>query len=75
MKNYKRLLLLLLPYKKELIIGTVFLIAASMTNLAVPLYIRNLVDIVMVEKNLAHLNSIALAISGLFLIQFRPLDV
>ena len=69
MKNYKRLLLLLLPYKKELIIGTVFLIAASMTNLAVPLYIRNLVDIVMVEKNLAHLNSIALAISGLFLIQ------
>ncbi|MBT4258361.1 MAG: ABC transporter ATP-binding protein [Nitrospina sp.] len=69
MKNYKRLLLLLLPYKKELIIGTVFLIAASMTNLAVPLYIRNLVDIVMVEKNLARLNSIALAISGLFLIQ------
>jgi len=49
MKNYKRLLLLLLPYKKELIIGTIFLIAASMTNLAVPLYIRNLVDIVMVE--------------------------
>ena len=69
MKNYKRLLLVLLPYKKKLLIGTVFLIAASATNLAVPLYIRNLVDIVMVEKNLAHLNSIALAISVLFLIQ------
>ena len=69
MKNYKRLLLLLLPYKKRLIIGTVFLIAASATNLAVPLYIRNLVDIVMVEKNLEHLNSIALAISLLFLVQ------
>ena len=69
MKNYKRLLLLLLPYKKKLIVGTVFLIAASATNLAVPLYIRNLVDIVMVEKNLDHLNSIALAISALFLVQ------
>ena len=69
MKYYKRLLLLLLPYKKKLIVGTVFLIAASATNLAVPLYIRNLVDIVMVEKNLEHLNSIALAISLLFLVQ------
>ena len=69
MKNYKRLLLLLLPYKKKLIVGTIFLIAASATNLAVPLYIRNLVDIVMVEKNLDHLNNIALAISLLFLIQ------
>ena len=69
MKNYKRLLLLLLPYKKKLIVGAVFLIAASATNLAVPLYIRNLVDIVMVEKNLEHLNSIALAISLLFLVQ------
>ena len=69
MKNYKRLLLLLLPYKKKLIVGTVFLIAASATNLAVPLYIRNLVDIVMVEKNLDRLNSIALAISALFLVQ------
>ena len=69
MKNYKRLLLLLLPYKKKLIVGAVFLIAASATNLAVPLYIRNLVDIVMVEKNLERLNSIALAISLLFLVQ------
>ena len=69
MKNYKRLLLLLLPYKKKIIVGTVFLIAASATNLAVPLYIRNLVDIVMVEKNLDHLNNIAIAISLLFLIQ------
>ena len=69
MKNYKRLLILLLPYKKTLIIGSIFLIAASATNLAVPLYIRNLVDVVMVEKNLDRLNSIALAISALFLVQ------
>ena len=69
MKNYKRLLLMLLPYKKALFIGSIFLIAASATNLAVPLYIRNLVDTVMVEKNLDQLNKIAVSISFLFLAQ------
>ncbi|SVE05422.1 uncharacterized protein METZ01_LOCUS458276, partial [marine metagenome] len=29
MKNYKRLLQLLLPYKKALVVGSIFLIAAS----------------------------------------------
>jgi len=69
MKNYKRLLLMLLPYKKALLMGSISLIAASGTNLAVPLYIRNLVDTVMVEKNLDHLNSIAVTIGILFFIQ------
>ncbi len=69
MKNYKRLLQLLLPYKKALLVGSLFLIAASATNLAVTLFIRNLVDIVMVEKNLDSLNDIAITISFLFLIQ------
>ena len=69
MKNYKRLLQLLLPYKTALGVGSVFLIAASATNLAVPLFVRNLVDIVMVEKNLNHLNDIAITIGFLFLIQ------
>ncbi len=69
MKNYKRLLLMLLPYKKALFVGSIFLIAASGTNLAVPLYIRNLVDTVMVEKNLDQLNTIAVTIGLLFFIQ------
>ena len=69
MKNYKRLLQLLLPYKKALVVGSIFLIAASATNLAVPLFIRNLVDVVMVQKNLDHLNDIAISIGFLFLIQ------
>ena len=51
---------MLLPYKKALVIGSSFLIAASATNLAVPLFIRNLVDVVMVQKNLDHLNDIAI---------------
>ncbi len=69
MNSYKRLLKLLSPYKKALILGAVCLIVASLTNLAVPLYIKKLVDVVMVEKNMALMNSLTLSIAGLFLIQ------
>lgn len=69
MKNYKRLLILLSPYKKALILGSFCLIVASLTNLAVPLYIKKLVDVVMVDKNMALMNSLTLGIAGLFLIQ------
>ncbi len=69
MKNYRRLLTLLSPYKKALIVGAFCLIVASLTNLAVPLYIKKLVDVVMVDKNMALMNSLTLGIAGLFLIQ------
>ena len=69
MNKYKRLLKLLLPHKKALIIGSVFLIGASLTNLAIPLLIKDLVDVVMVKKDLQMLNNIALNIGGLFLLQ------
>jgi subfamily B ATP-binding cassette protein MsbA len=69
MRNYTRILKLLLPYRRALGIGSLFLIAASATNLAIPLFIKNLVDVVMVEKNLQVLNTIALSIGGLFFLQ------
>jgi subfamily B ATP-binding cassette protein MsbA len=69
MGNYKRLLKLLSPYKQALIVGAVCLVIASLTNLAVPLYIKKLVDVVMVEKNMALMNSLTLSIAGLFLLQ------
>ena len=69
MHNYRRLLILLSPYKKALIFGAICLVIASVTNLAVPLYIKKLVDVVMVEKNMALMNTLTLSIAGLFLIQ------
>lgn len=69
MDKYKRLLKLLLPHKSALIVGSVFLIGASLTNLAIPLLVKDLVDVVMVKKNLEMLNKIALMISFLFLLQ------
>ena len=69
MKNYRQLIKLLIPYKKALYVGAVCLIIASLTNLAVPLYIKKLVDVVMVEKNMALMNEFTLNIAGLFLLQ------
>lgn len=69
MKNYRQLLKLLAPYKTSLYVGAVCLIIASFTNLAVPLYIKKLVDVVMVDKNMALMNTLTLSIAGLFLLQ------
>ena len=69
MKNYRQLLILLAPYKNALYIGAICLIIASLTNLAVPLYIKKLVDVVMIDKNLALMNNLTFSIAGLFLLQ------
>ena len=69
MKNYKQLISLLVPYKNALYVGAACLIVASFTNLVVPLYIKKLVDVVMVDKNMALMNNLTLNIAGLFLLQ------
>lgn len=69
MQYYKRLLVLLKPYKTSLILGAFCLVIASLTNLAVPLYIKKLVDVVMVKKDMVLMNNLTLSIAGLFLIQ------
>ena len=69
MKLLKRLLRQLLPYRTALFWGSIFLIIASATNLIVPLYVRNLVDVVMVKKDLDALNTMAFTIFGLFVLQ------
>ncbi len=69
MKSYRQLLILLIPYRKALYVGAFCLIIASLTNLAVPLYIKKMVDVVMVEKNMALMNNLTLSIAGLFLLQ------
>ncbi|QPJ63605.1 MAG: ABC transporter ATP-binding protein [Candidatus Nitronauta litoralis] len=69
MDNLKRLSKLLSPYKKALFWGSIFLVISSATNLIVPMFIRDLVDVVMVKKDLAALNTMALSIFGLFIVQ------
>lgn len=69
MNNLKRLARLLIPYKAALIWGSIFLVISSATNLIVPMFIRDLVDVVMVKKDMAALNTMALSIFGLFIVQ------
>ena len=58
MKNTKRLFKLLIPHRQTLLLASFFLTLASATNLVLPLFVRDLVDVVMVEKNLDALNSL-----------------
>ncbi len=69
MKNFKRLFRLLIPYKTALFWGSLFLVLTSGVNLAVPLFIKQLVDVVMVEKNMETLNHIAGMIALMFVLQ------
>ena len=56
MENVKRLFSLLLPHKIILTIASLFLLITSGTNLTLPILVKQLVDIVMVKKNLDMLN-------------------
>lgn len=67
MRNLKRLISFLKPYRRILLTASLFLTIASVTNLVIPLQVKQLVDVVMVEKSSTRLNEISLGI-GLFLL-------
>jgi len=69
MKNFKRLFKLLIPYRAAIIWGSLFLVLVSAINLAIPLFVKQLVDVVEVNKDLEMLNRMAWTIAFLFLLQ------
>lgn len=69
MKNFKRLFKLLTPYRPAIIWGSLFLVLVSAINLAIPLFVKQLVDVVEVQKDLDLLNQMAWTIALLFLLQ------
>ena len=69
MKNFKRLFKLLIPYRTAVIWGSLFLVLVSAINLMIPLFVKQLVDVVEVNKDLAMLNRMAWTIALLFLLQ------
>ena len=66
MKNFKRLLQYILPYKKTLLVAVICIMAAAGTNLYVPMIIKDMIDKVLAEKDMLMLNGIAIAIVVLF---------
>ncbi len=69
MKNFKRLFKLLIPYKTQIIYGSLFLVLVSAINLMIPLFIKELVDVVEVQKDLDLLNRMVWTIALLFFLQ------
>ena len=58
MKNYKRLLAYMQPYAKKFALAVLCIILASSANLYVPWIIKDMIDDVLADKNMALLNAI-----------------
>ncbi len=69
MRNFKRLFKLLKPYRTAVLWGSLFLVLVTAINLAIPLFVKELVDVVEVQKDLDLLNKMAWTIALLFLLQ------
>lgn len=69
MNRYKQLLAFIGPYKMRLALGVFCMIVAAMGYLVVPWLIRNVVDEVLQDKNMAMLTIIVMAILVIFLIR------
>ncbi len=69
MKDYKRLILFIKPYWKALGLAIVCIVMSAAANLYVPWIIRDMIDKVLMEKDMLLLNVIAIGIVVVFLIR------
>ncbi len=69
MKNYKRLLIYIKPYLKRLGAAIICIIVAAGANLYVPWIIKDMIDKVLADKNMALLNVICIGIVVVFLVR------
>jgi len=66
MTNYKRLLMFIKPYLPRLMAAVVCIVLAAAANLYVPWIIKNIIDEVLANKDMAMLNTIAVGIVVVF---------
>ncbi|MBP6805070.1 MAG: ABC transporter ATP-binding protein [Chloroflexi bacterium] len=69
MTTFGRLLRYVRPYLKWMILSIIMLVISVSLGLILPLVIRNLVDIVLVDKNFPRLNQLAIGLFIVFLLQ------
>ena len=67
--SYGRMLAYVRPYWRYLILMAISLVLVSLLGLAMPLAVRNLVDLVVVGQDFAQLNFIALILAGIFVLR------
>lgn len=66
---YRRLLVYVRPHRRRMVQSVLALVFSAGLGLVLPLVVRNLVDIVLVDKNMDALNQLALALMGVFVLQ------
>ncbi|MBP6472428.1 MAG: ABC transporter ATP-binding protein [Chloroflexi bacterium] len=69
MTTFGRLLRYVRPYTRWMVLSIIMLLISVSLGLILPLVIRNLVDIVLVDKNFPRLNQLAIGLFVVFLLQ------
>ena len=72
MKNYLRLLAYIKPYKKRLAAAVVCIIMAAGANLYLPWIIKDMIDDVLMSKDMLMLNLIA---AGILVVMFTRVEL
>lgn len=69
LSGYRRLLFYVSPYRSRLILAIMALTVGTLLGLVMPLVVRNIVDVVFVERNLVLLNRTTVLLAFVFLAQ------
>ncbi len=67
--NYRRLLAYVRPYRRLMTFSIVMLVVSTLLGLVLPLVVQNLVDVVLIDKNLTRLNQLAIGLFVIFIVQ------
>ncbi len=67
--TFGRLLEYVRPYRKQMIFSITLLLFSTLLGLVLPLVVQNLVDVVLIDKNLTRLNQLAIGLFVVFILQ------
>jgi subfamily B ATP-binding cassette protein MsbA len=67
--TFGRLLQYIRPYRRLMTFSIVMLLVSTMLGLVLPLVVQNLVDVVLIDKNLPRLNQLAIGLFIVFIVQ------
>lgn len=67
--TYGRLLQYVRPYRRPMIFSITLLLFSTVLGLILPLVVQNLVDVVLIDKNLIRLNQLAIGLFVVFIVQ------
>jgi hypothetical protein len=69
LRSYGRILDFVRPYWLYLSVAAASLVLISLLSLAMPWAVKNMVDVISTDQDLARLNRIALALAGIFVLR------